>query len=536
MDTPSLHWIDIAVIVFYLLVMVAMGSYFMRRQKSASEYLLAGRSVGWLAIGLSLLSSLNSAMDYVVGPASYMEFGLILSVGMISIVLAFPIVLMVFIPFYQRLNVYNCYEYLEYRFDVGARTTASVIFMLWRFCWMAFTLYLPAFALNKAIGLPLLETVIGLGVITTVYTTMGGVRGVVWTDVVQALVMFVGILIAIALLLSEIPGGLIGMWDVATQAKLVYFTARIPGWDDAHGFWHKTSLYFHYPLTFFSIIIATFVGQLNNYGSDQVMIQRYLAARSLSDCKKGFITNAVAYIVYVTLFMILSIALLAYFQQHPLPEGTSYEDYFPYFIGTRMPVVLKGLILAAIYSAAQSSVSSGITAVTSVVFANFYQRLFLGQVEVVESPEQSIQRRHVQFNRLCAVACGIVVTALACCIKDLGPLFELANKIVSCFSGVMIPIFLLGMFSRGSRSLGVSVGAICGVLMMLVWGFGHNWGLFEEPFGYGWTSTVGFVTTVTCCMVVSTLQNLAGKVLGDNVPEQKQEFLWKNVMRRKLED
>lgn len=536
METPSLHWLDIAVIVFYLLAMLAMGSHFMRRQKSASEYLLAGRSVGWLAIGLSLLSSLNSAMDYVVGPASYMEWGLILSVGMISIVLAFPIVLKIFIPFYQRLNVYNCYEYLEYRFDVGARTTASVIFMLWRFCWMAFTLYLPAFALNKALGLPLLETIIGLGLITTAYTTMGGVRGVVWTDVVQAVVMFAGILIAIGLLLWEIPGGLRGMWDVATQSDLVYFTARIPGWEEAHGFWHKTSLYFHYPITFFAIVIATFVGQLNNYGSDQVMIQRYLAARSLGDCKKGFITNAIAYIVYVTLFMFLSIALLAYFQQNPLPEGTRYEDYFPYFIGTRIPVVLKGLILAAIYSAAQSSVSSGITAVTSVVYANFYQRLFLGQVQVIESTEPSIQRRQVQFNRLCAVACGIVVTGLACCIKELGPLFELANKIVSCFSGVMIPIFLLGMFSRGSRSLGVSMGAVCGVLVMLVWGFGHDWGWFDEALGYGWTSTVGFVTTVMCCMVVSTVQNLVGRSSGDKMTPENHEFLWTNVMRRPLKD
>ncbi len=145
MVTPSLHWIDIAIIVGYLSAMLGMGVYFMRRQKDTSEYLLASRSVGWFAIGLSLLSSLNSAMDYVVGPASYMEWGLILSVSMISIVLAFPIVLRTFIPFYQRLRIYNCYEYLEYRFHVGVRVTASVIFILWRICWMGFTLYLRPF-------------------------------------------------------------------------------------------------------------------------------------------------------------------------------------------------------------------------------------------------------------------------------------------------------------------------------------------------------------------------------------------------------
>lgn len=141
-------------------------------------------------------------------------------------------------------------------------------------------------------GLPLIGTVITLGIITTVYTTIGGVRAVIWTDVVQALIMFVGIILAIVLLLSEIPGGAAGVWAAAADADLIYFTARIPGWDQADGLWEKVGLYFHFPITFWAIAIATFLGQLNNYGSDQVMIQRYLSARSLSDCKRGFLTNA----------------------------------------------------------------------------------------------------------------------------------------------------------------------------------------------------------------------------------------------------
>ena len=371
---PSLHWIDIAVIVVYLSAMLAMGLYFMRRQKSTSEFLLASRSVGWFAIGLSLLSSLNSAMDYVVGPASYLQWGLILSAAMISIVVAFTIVFKFFIPFYQRLRIYNCYEYLEYRFHLGVRLTASLIFILWRICWMGFTLYLPAYVLNVVMGLPLIETVLALGIITTTYTTLGGVRAVVWTDVVQALIMFTGIILAIALLLGQIPGGLAGVWSAARDADLIYFSARIPGWDSAGSVWEKVSLYFHFPITFWTIVVATFLGQLNNYGSDQVMIQRYLSARSLADCKKGFLTNALAYLSYVTLFMILSMSLLAYFQHHPLPQQTQYEYYFPYFIGTQLPPVIKGLILVAIYSAAQSSVSAGISASTSVIYANFYRR------------------------------------------------------------------------------------------------------------------------------------------------------------------
>src|SRR5438046_1817436 len=143
---PSLHPIDIAVIVAYLAGIMGIGFYFMRRQKSANEYLLASHDVGWFAIGLSLLSSLNSASDYIVGPASFIEWGLMLGAGLIAVVLAFPVVFILFIPFYQRLKVFNCYEYLELRFDVRVRTTASAIFVLWRICWMSFTIYLPAYA------------------------------------------------------------------------------------------------------------------------------------------------------------------------------------------------------------------------------------------------------------------------------------------------------------------------------------------------------------------------------------------------------
>jgi Na+/proline symporter len=155
---------------------------------------------------------------------------------------------------------------------------------------------------------------------------------------------------------------------------------------------------------------------------------------------------------------------------------------------------------------------------------------------VDENVGEQTQRRNVLFNRLCAVCFGVTVTLVACYIKNLGPLFPLANKIVSCFSGVMIPVFLLGMFSSRARGLGVAVGAVTGVCMMFIWGFGHDLGLFEKPLGYGWTSTVGFVTTVAVCTLVSLIQSLVERVLGVPAPTEKTQWLWKNVMARPRQD
>jgi Na+/proline symporter len=339
--------------------------------------------------------------------------------------------------------------------------------------------------------------------------------------------MFAGIILTIIIAVHGVPNGFAGVWDVAHESHLLSPIATIPGWEEA-SFWGKVSLYFHFPVTLSAIIIANFVGQLNNYGADQVMIQRYLSARSLKDCQRGFVLNATAYVFYVVLFFVMSMSLLAFFKHQPIPsdllsERSPTEFMFPYFIGTQVPPVLKGLILIAIYSAAQSSVSAGISASTSVLYSNFYARLIYRQVSVPEHLEADIERKHMKFNRLCALGLGLAVTGLACEIPQLGEsLFGLANKIVSNFAGVMSPVFLLGMFSRRARSLGVAIGAVCGVIAMFVWGFGHKLGLFASELGYGWTLIVGFVTTIGVCYVVSCFERAP--------PSGKLQFLWKEVM------
>jgi SSS family solute:Na+ symporter len=529
MERSHLHAVDIAVIATYLLATLGMGAYFMRRQRSSSEFLLASHDIGWFAIGLSLLASLNSALDYIVGPASYIQWGLVLATSFIGIAFAFPIVLRVFIPFYLRLRIFNCYEYLELRFDSRVRTTVSVIFIVWRICWMAFTIYLPAYALNVVIHIPMIPTIVVLGAITTIYTTMGGVRASVWIDVVQAVIMFSGLVLAICIAVSETPGGLTGVFETARSANLMRFTPDIPQWNSAT-LQQKISLYFHWPITLVSVVTSTFIWQLTNYGSDQVMIQRYLSAKSIRDCKQGFITNAILYVIYVGLFFTLSMSLLAYFVHHPVDFGPEVGErrfamYFPYFIGTKLPVAIKGIVLASIYAAAQSSASAGITAVTSVLYAEFY-RTPDSPVTTAQT-RQRRERRHMIFNRVCIVSFGIVVTIMACFIDGMGQsLFGLANKIVSNFAGVMIPVFLLGMFSRRARSMGVMLGAVCGLIAMFVWGFGDRWGLFEQELGYGWTTLVGFIVTIAVCLAVSAFEL--------PLPREKLDYLWENVMKREV--
>lgn len=518
-------WIDAAVVVLYFIAMVGIGIYFARRQKDTSEFLLASRNIGWVAIGLSLLSALNSASDYIIGPAAYMEWGIVLLVGLPVTLLTFLIGLKIFVPFYQSLQIYNCYEYLEYRFHVAVRVIASVIFILWRIGWMGVTLYLPAYVLNVVMGVALIPTIIILGVITTAYATLGGARAVIWTDVIQALIMLSGIIFTVFIIVGNVPGGFLQVWQTSSDAGFFRLSLTTPGMEAGQSIWENISLYFHHPITIWSVIFITIISTLTTYGADHVMIQRYLSARSLADCKRGFVLNYAAGIVYTLFFVALSMALLTYFKINPLPAGQLYESYFPYFISEKMPVAFRGLLIAAIYAAAQSSASAGISSATSVIFTNFYVRLVLGQVKVDEHASGRIKKQHLLFSKVCSLSLGVAVTALACVIPKLGTLFSLFNKIVASFAGVMIPVFLLAMFSHRTRSFGVSIGAICGLIAMGIWGFGHQLGLYEKELGYGWTAVVGFIVTLTAGYTVSLFQRGSG--------DEQRKWLWKNVVSRK---
>ncbi|MBI4556953.1 MAG: sodium/solute symporter [Candidatus Hydrogenedentes bacterium] len=518
MTPTTAQWIDTGIIVLYMAAMIGVGAFFARRQKSASEYLLASREVGWFAIGLSLLSTLNSAVDYVIGPAQIIQFGFLNLVAILPVFISFPIIFKHFLPFYQRLRLYNCYEYLEHRFNVWVRVTVTLIFILWRIAWMGTTIYLPAYVLNVVMGWNLIDTILALGVITTLYTTLGGVRGAIWTDVAQAVIMFVGLILATWLIVREIPGGLGEVWSVSRDAGFMNFTAHIPGWGDA-GAWDRLRLYFEADLTFWAIIVGGTLSKLTSYGADQVMVQRYLTAKSLDDSKNGFVLNSIAYVVYSVLFILLGMGLFAYFKLQPLPEGTKYDYMFPYFIHHHMPVVLKGLVIAAIYAAAQSSVSSGITATTAAIFSDLYLRLVHGQVSVNEQVSEAVQRRQVLFSRVCVLVLGLCVTLFACLIHRLHAnegLFSLFSKMVGSFAGLIVPVFMIGMFSRRVGSLGVALGAVFGFIATYYWAF-------HTTLGFGWTACVAFAVIVVVAYGAS--------FLAPRPSDAQLSWLWKNVVK-----
>src|SRR5437763_11545334 len=214
----SLHPLDLAIVVSYLVALASVGIYFARRQSSLDEFFLARQSMAWLPVGLSLMAALNSGIDYLMQPASTIKFGLILLVGTSSWLFLYPWVSRVTLPFYRRLNVYTAYEFLEARFDVRVRTLAAAIFVVWRLGWMATAIYVPCLAINAATGgrADLTTMILVLGALVTVYTMLGGIQAVIWNDVIQFVIMFGGLAATVWISLTSVPGGLSEIFTAAS--------------------------------------------------------------------------------------------------------------------------------------------------------------------------------------------------------------------------------------------------------------------------------------------------------------------------------
>ncbi len=499
----GLHNLDWVVLASYLLLMMALGAYFYRGQKTTKDFFLAGRSMSWLPVGLSGFATLFSAVSYLMVPSTTQKYGVIFSVGYFTIFLSVPIFNHIFMPLYHRMQVYSAYEYLDLRFDVRVRCVASCIFILWRICWMATTVYAPSLALWVATGqtLNLYATIIVLGIFATIYTTLGGMKAVIWTDVLQFFVLFGGLILAITWIVFNVPGGMAEIFSTMARAGKMNLATPIPEMDATSGLFAKLKAYFcQKNVTLLAVVASSIVGQLA-HNTDQASLQRYFTTRNLASARKAFWLNAFSTFTVLICLTFLGMGLFSYYSTFVLPPQIAGMEFqsdwkYPHFIATVMPVGVTGLLIAALYAATMSSVDSGINSCTTAFLVDFWQRLKYGEIRPSEGA-----RHHQQLGqaRILTVVLGTIVTVLACFVGRLGDIIEIANKIINSFAGPMFAIFLLGMLSRRAQSVGVCIGALLGVLVM-------GWLVFGTTLNFLWPPTFGLAVALAAGYGISLLE------------------------------
>jgi sodium-coupled monocarboxylate transporter 8/12 len=508
-DRVSLATIDVVVIVVYLAIVVGKGWWLSRKQDDIETYLLAGRSMSYWVVAISIIASLLSAVTYMGAPTESYLHDMKYSVTLICIVAATPIVIYIFLPFYYRLNVYTAYQYLEERFHLAVRLVASVFFIFWRLGWMALVVFAPSLAISTLFQIPLWMCIVAVGVASTLYTVMGGLTAVIWTDVMQFFVLYGGALLIIYVAATQTQGGAGWIYDAAlADGKFTFFDWNLSPFER---------------VTTWAVIFGGGFTFLAQYATDQVAIQRYLSAKSKREAVRSLVFHAILVVPVALTFYLVGIAIWGFYQAQPellTGFGTEHPDkILPLFVAQQLPVGVRGVIVAALFAATMSSIDSGINSIATTTLVDFYQG--------------GLKRRLTDAQQLAlakkwTLIWGVVATGAALGVAAWGEqgetLVQMSNKVAGLFSGALLGIFLLGMLTKRANWQGVLMGAGVGFAGALLVGFGTVIaGALPATSALGrLAGSLGEISFLYYSTISCGLTLIAGRLFSELFP--KQEF------------
>jgi SSS family transporter len=489
MTTIFSFW-DWAILFFYIALVTGLGSRFYRRRSSAQDYFLGGRRMNAIPVAISLVAADLSAMSYMGVPAWAYEHNWQLFLQTCTLLLATPVVIYVFMPFYMRFRFYTGYEYLERRFDMKCRLLASSMFLLTRGGHIAVAIFAPSIALKVITGLPIYVCVLITGVFTTFYTTLGGMKAVIWTDVLQFAVLIGGAITVVGLALVRIPGGVSTVYHVSSQGGRLSLLNFSLDPKDLTSVW--------------SLLIGGGIATLSTLGTDQAYLQRYFTTGSLKEGRLSVLLDALIALPVSMILFTMGDLLYTYYHFRPdRLQGLPMTDaILPFFVVHELGGIFSGLMIASIFAASMAVMGAGLNSMSTVTAIDFYQRL------------GGDSNRIVQVGRLSTVAWGGAATVAALFAGHLGPIVMGFNLILSYFGGPILGIFLLGMLTKRCTGRGAFLGAVLSLAGVTVTAF-------ESHISFFYYAVLGFVGTFSIGYLLSLLEpaphpdQIRGLVLGE---------------------
>jgi SSS family solute:Na+ symporter len=471
--------VDWALIIAYAIVMLGIGAYYSRANQSADDYLLGGRRMPSIMVGLSLFATLMSTLSYLAHPGEMIAHGPMLITQGAAHPLIFVIVGYGLIPLLMRQPVTSAYELLEKRLGLGIRRAGAGVFLLLRLGWMATILY----ATSKVVLVPLLNLdrswipwlCLGMGVLTAVYSSSGGIRAVVLTDALQSLMMISGALLTLAIV-SWKMGGVSAWWP-----------------DQWPEHWQTPSWGFdpNMRLSFGVLLLSTTLWYVCTNGSDQMSIQRFLSTRDAKAARRTLAISQSTDVIVSILLALAGVAILGYYSANPLPAsaGLSFakagDQYFPKFIMTEMAGGPAGLVLAAILSAAMSSLSSGVNSSCAVL-----ERDFLSPAGGEHAPSTTSITR-LKFLTWVVALAAVALSILNAFIE--GNIIERCFKLVNLLTAPLFVLFFLALFIRRATPLAAWLALTTSVATAIAIAYSEDLGL-----GIG----LSFVWMTPCSLAV----------------------------------
>ena len=477
----ALDWL---VIALYAAGMLSIGWYYARHTATTEDYLLGGRTMRPMTVGLSMFATLLSTISYLSWPGEIIRHGPMFAAQYLAHPISFLVIGWFLIPYIMRLRVTSAYEILESRLGLSVRMFGSTIFLSLRLLWMSVIIYatgskvlVPMMGWDPAVT-PIVCAALGL--LTVLYTSMGGLRAVVMTDVIQTAILFAGAILTVIIITVRM-GGVTAWWPEAWS----------PGWDPPAFFINPAAR-----VTIMGAMMSCFIWQVCTAGSDQVAIQRYLATRDKAAARRVIMTSLTADACVGMMLAMLGLALFAYFNSHPflLQDGqevfSNADKLFPRFIVIGFPAGLTGLVVAGLLAAAMSSLSSGVNSACSVITVDFLRR-FRRAGHPVESGLKQV--------RWVSAIIGVVVVLLSIVVgQTSGNLLEVAYKVVNLLTAPLFVLFFMAMFVPWATAFGTLVAGACSITMAVGIAYGAWFGL-----SFLWIMPMALLTGIGTGMLAS---------------------------------
>ena len=441
------HWVDGAVVVAYLVAITLFGARFGKSQRTIHDYFLGGRQLPWWAIAFSVVSAETSVLTIISTPGIAFNSNLAFLQLVMGYLVARVVVAFVLIPRYFAGEIYTAYQLIERRFGKNLRLVTASLFLITRALAEGVRVFAISIVIEIVLKTGVFTSVVIVTALTLFYTYRGGLTAVVWTDVIQFAIYISGTVLALWIALAAIPGGWSEVTQMAAAAgdKFAIFNFT---WD------------YDQPYLFWSGLIGGAFLSTASHGTDQLIVQRLLAARSMRDSQKAVIASGVIVFLQFALFLVAGVVLFGFYSLHPPAEPfLKYDRVFPTFVANHLPIGLAGLVVAAIIAAAMANLSAALNSLASSSIVDFYKPFF--------RPAEDDQH-YLRVSRFATLLWGGVLIVIALLAQFMHKsVLELALTIASVPYGCMLGIFLLGVWTRRVSGTAAAMGAVGGLAVLL---------------------------------------------------------------------
>ncbi len=433
--------LDWGIILLYFLAVAGISLYVSRNMgNTTGDFFLGGRKIPWWAAGLSIFGSKLSALTFIAIPAKAYAENWVYVMNNVMIVAIAPVVTSFYLPYFRKLKLTSVYEYLRIRFNNKVKLLGSLTFVVFQLSRLGVVIYLPALVLSTVTGTNIFICIFLTTLITTAYSVAGGIEAVVWTEVMQVFVLLGGALVSFFFISGHTQGGFSGLISEAYHHDK--FRVANLGWSISEP-------------VLWVVAVGAFLTNLVTYTSDQVVVQRYLTTSSEKEARRSIYTNALMVIPATLIFFGVGTALWVYFRHNPgqlNPLGRT-DDVFPWFISQELPAGLSGLVIAGLFAATMSTISSSMNSIATVVTTDFYSNIY----------KKATDKQRLRFAKLFTVALGVAGSAIAVYLVYLQneSIWDQYLKIIGLFGGCLAGMFMAGIFFPRINSTGILIGFVC---------------------------------------------------------------------------